>query len=102
MQFRGFAPIGMLEELLNIFKKTISSKRKMKADFKKILKKKFLENADKYVFLDSFAGEFEYADCRINFAGTAIDRELIDGITKSVGQLVEMEPFESDHLFRLP
>ena len=92
----------MWEELLNIFEKTVSSKRKMRADFVKILKKKFVENADKYAFLDPFAGEFEYADCRISFLGTATDQELIDGITKLVRQLVEMDPFESDHLFRLP
>ena len=81
--------LTMSEELLNIFEKTVSARRKMKVEFAKILKKKFVENADRYAFLDPFAGEFEYADRRISFSGNATDQELISGITKSVRQLAQ-------------
>ena len=61
----------------------------MKADFSKILKKKFVENAEQYAFLDPFAAEFEYADQRIKFSGIATDQELIDGVTHSLTQLAQ-------------
>jgi len=79
--------LNMMGELLKIFEETVSEKKKMKADFNKILKKKFVENAEKYAFLDPFAGEFEYANRRIKFLGTATDQELINGITNSLRQL---------------
>jgi hypothetical protein len=81
--------LTMLEDLLKIFEKTVSSKKKMRNDFNKILKKKFVENAEKYTFLDPFAGEFEYADHQINFTGAASDQELINGVTNSVRQLAQ-------------
>jgi hypothetical protein len=79
----------MMGELLKIFEETVADKKKMKADFNKILKKSFVENAEKYAFLDPFAGEFEYANHRIKFSGTATDQELINGITNSLRQLAQ-------------
>lgn len=81
--------LTMMEELLKIFEETVSEKKKMKVDFNKILKKNFVENAEKYAFLDPFAGEFEYANRRIKFSGTATDQELINGITNSLKQLAQ-------------
>ena len=79
----------MMEELLKIFEATVSTKKKIKDDFNKILKKKFVENAEKYTFLDPFAGEFEYANRQIKFSGNATDQELSNGIALSVRQLVQ-------------
>jgi hypothetical protein len=79
--------LNMMEDLLKIFEITVGSKKKMRDDFSKILKKKFVENAEKYAFLDPFAGEFEYADQQIRFTGAASDQELINGVTNSVRQL---------------
>lgn len=81
--------LSMVEELLVVFEETVSAKKKMKANFSKLLKQKFVENADKYAFLDPFAGEFEYARQQMQFSGNATDRELIDGITESLGQLIQ-------------
>ena len=81
--------LAMMEELLNIFEETITSNKKIKIDFNKILKQKFVENADKYAFLDPFAGEFEYADQRIKFSGHATDLELVKGIMNSIKQLIQ-------------
>jgi hypothetical protein len=77
----------MLEDFLKIFEKTVSEKKKLRIDFTKILKKKFVENAEQYAFLDPFAGEFEYSDGRLIFTGAASDKELIDGVLTSVNQL---------------
>lgn len=81
--------LAMLEDLLKIFEKTVSSKKKMRNDFNRILKKKFVENAEIYTFLDPFAGEFEYTDHQIRFTGAASDQELIKGVTDSVCQLAQ-------------
>lgn len=79
--------LTMLEELLKIFESTVTSKKNLKTDFNKLLKKKFVENAEKYAFLDPFAGEFEYANHKIVFSGTASGKELISGVINSVREL---------------
>jgi hypothetical protein len=81
------AVISAIEDLLDIFEKTVSGNRKTKTDFHKLLKKKFVEKADKYAFLDPFAGEFEYADHKIKFSGNADDEDLLNGIMESVEDL---------------
>jgi hypothetical protein len=81
--------LAMLEEFLRVFEKTVSEKKKSKIDFSKTLKKKFVENAEQYAFLDPFAGEFDYADDRLVFTGAAGDQELIDGVLTSVKQLAQ-------------
>ena len=81
--------LRMLEELMIIFENLVASRKKMKADFTKLLKKKFVENADKYAFLDPFAGEFDYTNRTIDFSGAASDRELIDGVVNSIRELAQ-------------
>jgi hypothetical protein len=83
------AVLSMLEELMVIFENTVISRKKMKTDFTKILKKKFVENAEKYAFLDPFAGEFDYADRKIDFSGAASDKELSDGVINSIRELAQ-------------
>ena len=53
------------------------------------MKKKFVENAEKYALLDPFAAEFEYTNHRIKFSGTATDKEVINGVTNSLKQLAQ-------------
>lgn len=81
--------LSMLEELMVIFENSVVSRKKMKTDFTKLLKKKFVENAEKYAFLDPFAGEFDYANRKIDFSGAASDKELIDGIINSIRELAQ-------------
>ena len=81
--------LRMLEELMVIFESSVASRKKMKTDFTKLLKKKFVENADKYAFLDPFAGEFDYTNRTIDFSGAASDRELIDGVVNSIRELAQ-------------
>lgn len=81
--------LRMLEELMIIFENSVASRKRMKADFTKLLKKKFVENADKYAFLDPFAGEFDYTNRTIDFSGAASDRELIDGVVNSIRELAQ-------------
>ncbi len=81
--------IGALEELLRIFEKTFHSNGRVGKDFRTLLKKKFLEKAEEYEFLDPFAGEFEYEDHKISFVGKASDEELAKGVIESVKELAK-------------
>jgi len=81
--------LAMLEELLGLFEDTVISAKKTKDDFSKLLKKKFVENAEKYAFLDPFAGEFEYYDHKISFSGVTNDQELLDGVITSARELAQ-------------
>ena len=81
------ATIVMMETLLSIFEKVVRKRRKKTADFQKLLKQKFVENADRYSFLDPFAGEFEYADQKITLSGRVSDRELVGGVVAVVNEM---------------
>ncbi len=78
-----------LQELLELFERTVRAGRFHKGDFNTALKKKFMEKADTYSFLDPFAGDFEYANGTIRFSGKASGEELLRGVTGSVKELAE-------------
>jgi hypothetical protein len=79
--------IEMLEELLTTFQKVLGSEKKKKMDFQKLLKQKLVLSADRYAFLDPFAGEFDYFDQRITFSGKASDADLVNGIFTIVKEM---------------
>lgn len=81
--------IAMLEELLGIFERAVRSNRKAKGGFTTLLKRKFVEKADEYAFLDPFIAEFSYSDRKIAFVGEAGDEELARGVFESVKELAE-------------
>jgi hypothetical protein len=81
--------IGMLEELLVLFEKIVMTNKKIKVRFDTLLKNKFLEKANKYIFLNPFSGEFEYANQKVAFRGDATDEELVRGVIESVKELAE-------------
>jgi hypothetical protein len=79
--------IEMLEELLAVFEKVMGSKKKKQMDFQKLLKQKFVQHAERYAFLDPFAGEFEYLDQRITYSGQASDAHLVDAVFTIVKEM---------------
>jgi hypothetical protein len=79
----------MLEELLIIFESVVSTTKKIRTDFTKLLKQKFVENADKYSFLDPFAGELEYSRRHLSYTGDAGNKELARGIVDSVKEMAQ-------------
>ena len=81
------AAIMMMEALLSIFEQVVNEKSKKKADFQKLLKQKFVENADRFSFLDPFAGEFEYAEQKIMLSGRVSDQDLVDGVVAVVNEM---------------
>ncbi len=80
---------AMLEEFLGVFETVVSTGKNKGAGFSSILKKKFVEKAEEYAFLDPFAAEFEYSARRIKYSGQAGEKELADGVITSVKELAE-------------
>ena len=78
-----------MEELLASLENLFHSKRSTKGDFRTLLKRKFLELAETYPFLDPFAGELEYTGHKIRFTGDASETQLAEGLLASVKSLAE-------------
>ena len=81
--------IDMLEELLVAFESVVARTKKVKADFNKLLKQKFVENADRYSFLDPFAGEFQYLNRTISLESDVSDQDLVNGVINSVKEMAQ-------------
>jgi hypothetical protein len=81
--------LQMLEEFMGIFETLYASQKAKDADFNSLLRKKFVEKAEQYAFLDPFAAEFEYVDRKIRFTGEADELELIGGVITSVRELAQ-------------
>jgi hypothetical protein len=79
----------MLEELLVYFEKIVMTNKKINGRFDILLKNKFIEKADKYLVLNPFSGEFEYANQKIALRGKASEEELVLGVIESVKELAE-------------
>ncbi|MCP4687162.1 MAG: hypothetical protein GY859_03870, partial [Desulfobacterales bacterium] len=78
-----------LEEFVAIFESVVQTQKRLKGKFSPLLKKKFVDKADRYPFLDPFAAEFEYVNRKISFVGDAGEKELADGVFESVKELAE-------------
>jgi len=76
--------VGALEELLALLDNFFTSNQTVKGNFNTLLKKKFLDLADEYPFLDPFAGEFQYSGRKIRLASHAKDAELARGLLVAV------------------
>jgi len=79
--------IVMMEVLLGIFEAVVLENTKKKTDFQKLLKQNLIENADRFAFLDPFAGEFEYSEQKITFSGQVSDRDLVQGVVAVVKEM---------------
>ena len=85
----GEINIAIIEELLSIFEETFLANYKGKSDFRTLLRRKFVEKADRYDFLDPFAAEFHYADGQIDYSGEAGTDVLARGIVECVKEIAE-------------
>ena len=79
--------LTMVEELMSIFESVVTTKKRNKNDFNSLLRKKFIEKADQFGFLDPFAAEFEYRDRKVKFNGEVDDKDLLTGIVTTLGEL---------------
>ena len=81
--------LRMLEEFIGIFEALYNARKDKQVDFSSLLRNKFVQNADRFEFLDPFADEFEYHERQIAFTGDADDGELSNGIIVSINELAE-------------
>ena len=79
----------IIEELLTIFEDTFNNNNKGKSDFKTLLRRKFVEKADIYDFLDPFAAEFQYEGGKIEYNGDAGTDMLARGIVDCIKEIAE-------------
>ncbi|MGD9211744.1 MAG: hypothetical protein PVI90_13240 [Desulfobacteraceae bacterium] len=78
----------MLGELLAVLEDTVSINKRYAVKFGTILKKKWVEMADQYPFLDPFAGELNYKDKKLEFYGEANSQELVAAIVRAAAEIV--------------
>ncbi|MGD9314076.1 MAG: hypothetical protein PVI96_14260, partial [Desulfobacterales bacterium] len=93
--------ILMLEGLLSVFEAVVDLKRKKKTDFHKLLKQNLVELADRFAFLDPFAGEFDYSKQKITFSGQVSDQVLVQGVVEVVKKMAHDLGLFSDLLLNL-
>lgn len=79
--------MAMLEALLNVLEDEVRADKRVKADFTLLLKKKFVEKADSFPFLDPFAAEFDYCDHRLVCHAAIKDRDALTGVTEVVREI---------------
>lgn len=80
--------IQFFEQTLNLLQETIDSrfgKEKFSDEFKRML----ATNANKYLFLDPFAGEFVYKDHTLTFDGEIVLDEFTTGVCDVITQTLE-------------
>jgi len=78
--------LTMLEELMDIFERAVSSQNK---DFHSLFRRQCIANAERFDFLDPFVAEFEYAKNTISFSGDAKQEELARGLLTTLTELAE-------------
>jgi hypothetical protein len=67
----------------------VADNRHRRIEFAPLLKRKFVQRADKYPFLDPFAAEFEYVDQEIRYSGVTDDKTLSTGVLECCRELAE-------------
>lgn len=77
----------MLQYLMLIYEKFISSNRKIRDDFDTILKRKFVQKVNQYEFLDPFSEEFIYSNGKIEYSGAVDDKRLATGVIECLREI---------------
>lgn len=85
---------AMLEELLEKIEKAVSNSRSIKEEFSTLLRRKFLEKANDYPFLDPFAAEFGYNNGKISNYSNVDENEIVKGVIASVQEIVSENDLE--------
>lgn len=86
--------INMLSKMLVVLEETLSSNKKYALQFGTILRKKWVEMADQYPFLDPFAGELIYENQKLEFYGEADGKELATAVIRSAAEIVVENGFQ--------
>jgi hypothetical protein len=79
--------LPLLATLLYVLERIVEANKKIRVPFSTLLKKKFIEKADRYSFLDPFAADFEYTDKRVHYRGDESPDVVIEAVTSSVSEM---------------
>jgi hypothetical protein len=76
-----------LEALLNLFELAHAANGRSKPGFSVLLRKKFIQKADRFPFLDPFAGELTYTAGKVRWKGSHRPVEVARGVVDSLLEL---------------
>ena len=79
--------LDMASDLMAQFERVVKAQKTIRDDFSTLIKRKFVQRADQYDFLDPFAAEFEYRDGRVQFAGTSPMDKVVAGLWANITEL---------------
>jgi len=84
--------IPILQEIISQAEELVDGSSRRKGLFHKIFKESLIEKSEEFVFLDPFAGEFEYREGAIQFTGETGVKDFTKGIVEClVGTLSRLE-----------
>lgn len=76
-----------LEAMLNLFEEAHEANSRSQLGFSVLLRKKFIQKADRFPFLDPFAGELTYTDGKVSLRGSHRTMEVAQGVIESLMEL---------------
>ena len=88
--------LGPMEELAAVLETLMDRKRSGKGSFETLLRRKFIDLAETYPFLDPFAGEFTYRNRRIHFEGDADKGRVTEGLLAALKGLAEENGLQAE------
>jgi hypothetical protein len=86
---KGEEVVVQLQKVLTDLEDQLKSRNISAADFERELRKKLVDHADRFAFLDPFAGEFSYAERKLSFEGEASNKELVEGTLTCVLEMAK-------------
>ncbi len=97
---QAVADLAMVESYIHILRQTLQASKRPKADFAILLRRKFVEKAELYDFLDPFTGEFEYVDGTVQYHGTVgidvVFRAIFECLEELAAEFKVTEPFHNN------
>jgi len=81
--------LAMVGEMIYALESLVSERVKGQPPFSLTLKKKFIEKADLYPFLDPFADEFAYGERKVRFDGDATPVELSHAVGRCLLEIAD-------------
>ena len=79
--------LPIVSELLAMTEKTFKADKRLKGQFSTLLRKKCIEKADQFPFLDPFAGEFEYVQQQVKCATDIEPKAIAAAVLACVKEL---------------
>jgi hypothetical protein len=76
-----------LEALVNIFEMAYANNGRSKPDFSVLLRKRFIQKAERFPCLDPFAGELTYTSGKMILKGSRRPAEVAQGVVESLYEL---------------